>query len=168
MAYHQRNGWQSCRARCRAVVKGMDMTHPTDKELEALVARLEDGRVCSPAQNSCRNGYLMLEAAAMLRALSAELTALKAELADARETNRRVHRRLQLLEGWWQRRVERARNERNMYLMLLCRDKPELRAIEEAAYQRGYQDGYDNKFVTPKKRVKARAFLARRQKETDT
>ena len=44
------------------------MTHPTDDELEAMAARLEDGRVCSPAQNSCRNGYLMLEAAAMLRA----------------------------------------------------------------------------------------------------
>ena len=44
------------------------MKHPTDDELEALVARLEDGRVCSPAQNHCRNGYLMLEAAAMLRA----------------------------------------------------------------------------------------------------
>ena len=44
------------------------MTRPTDDELEAMAARLEDGRVCSPAQNSCRNGYLMLEAAAMLRA----------------------------------------------------------------------------------------------------
>ena len=44
------------------------MTHPTDDELEATAARLEDGRVCSPAQNSCRNGYWMLEAAAMLRA----------------------------------------------------------------------------------------------------
>ena len=44
------------------------MTHLTDDELEAMAARLEDGRVCSPAQNSCRNGYLMLEAAAMLRA----------------------------------------------------------------------------------------------------
>ena len=44
------------------------MAHPTDDELEAMAARLEDGRVCSPAQNSCRNGYLMLEAAAMLRA----------------------------------------------------------------------------------------------------
>ena len=41
---------------------------PTDEELEAMAARLEDGGVCSPAQNSCRNGYLMLEAAAMLRA----------------------------------------------------------------------------------------------------
>jgi len=45
-----------------------DMTHPTDDELETEAVRLEDGRVCSPAQNSCRNGYLMLEAAAMLRA----------------------------------------------------------------------------------------------------
>ena len=45
-----------------------EMVHPTNKEREALVARLEDGRVCSPAQNSCRNGYLMMEAAAMLRA----------------------------------------------------------------------------------------------------
>ena len=42
--------------------------HPTDDELEAMAVKLEDGRVCSPAQNSCRNGYLMLEAAAMLLA----------------------------------------------------------------------------------------------------
>ena len=49
-------------------MKGMDMTHPTDDELEALAVRLDDGRVCSPAQNSCRNGCLMLEAAALLRA----------------------------------------------------------------------------------------------------
>ena len=47
---------------------GAVMTHPTDDELEAMAVRLEDGRVCSPAQNSCRNGYLLLEAAAMLRA----------------------------------------------------------------------------------------------------
>ena len=47
---------------------GAVMTHPTDDELEAMAVRLEDGRVCSPAQNSCRNGYWMLEAAAMLRA----------------------------------------------------------------------------------------------------
>ena len=53
------------------------MTHPTDDELEAMARRLEDGRVCSPAQNSCRNGYLMLEAAAMLRALSGTLKAEK-------------------------------------------------------------------------------------------
>ena len=44
------------------------MTHPTDDKLEAMAMRLEDGRVCSPAQNNCRNGYMMLEAAAMLRA----------------------------------------------------------------------------------------------------
>ena len=44
------------------------MKHPTDDELETEAVRLEDGRVCSPAQNSCRNGYLMLDAAAMLRA----------------------------------------------------------------------------------------------------
>ena len=44
------------------------MSRPTDKALEEMAARLEDGGVCSPAQNSCRNGYLMLGAAAMLRA----------------------------------------------------------------------------------------------------
>ena len=44
------------------------MAHPSDDELEAMAVRLEDGRVCSPAQNSCRNGYWMLGAAAMLRA----------------------------------------------------------------------------------------------------
>ena len=48
-------------------MRGMDMK-PTDEELEAMAVRLEDGRVCSPAQNSCRNGYWMLGAAAMLRA----------------------------------------------------------------------------------------------------
>ena len=47
---------------------GAVMAHPTDDELEAMAVRLEDGRVCSRAQNSCRNGYWMLEAAAMLRA----------------------------------------------------------------------------------------------------
>jgi hypothetical protein len=89
----------------------------------------------------------------------AERDALKAENERFRETNRRVQRRLQLLEGWWQRRVERARNERSMYLGFICRDKPELRAVEEAAYQRGYRDGHDDRFVIPKRRAKARAAL---------
>ena len=44
------------------------MAYPSHEELEAMAVRLEDGRVCSPAQNSCRNGYWMLQAAAMLRA----------------------------------------------------------------------------------------------------
>ena len=56
------------------------MAHPTDEEREALVARLEDGRVCSPAQNSCRNGYLMLEAAAMLRACKGRVRVKPAEV----------------------------------------------------------------------------------------
>ena len=51
------------------------MANPTDDELEARAVRLEDGRVCSPAQNSCRNGYLLLEAAAMLRAMKGRDTA---------------------------------------------------------------------------------------------
>ena len=88
--------------------------------------------------------------------------ALEAENARLRETNRRFQRRMQLLEGWWQRRVDRASNERAMYLRFLCQktgSRPDLRSIEEAAYQRGYSDGYDNQFVIPKRKVKARAAL---------
>ena len=62
MAYHQRNGWQSCQACCRAVVKGMDMTHPTDAELEAMAARLYSDDDAEPVHP------LFYDAAAMLRA----------------------------------------------------------------------------------------------------
>lgn len=51
------------------------MTDP--KEVAGIADKLEDGQVCSPAQNSCRNHYLMLQAAARLRELEAENERLK-------------------------------------------------------------------------------------------
>lgn len=74
--------------------------------------------------------------------------AVKAEreaLEQARATNRRFQRRIQLLEGWWQRRVERANNAMSNYFALWLMEAkgraPSLKAIEEAAYQRGYDEG---------------------------
>ena len=64
-----------------------DMTHPTDDELETEAVRLEDGRVCSPAQNSCRNGYLMLKAAAMLRACKGRVRVKALEWAECNTGN---------------------------------------------------------------------------------
>ena len=61
----------------------MTTTVYTDDELEALATRLEGGRVCSPAQNSCRNGYLMLEAAAMLRACKGRVRVKLLEWRDS-------------------------------------------------------------------------------------
>ena len=68
MAYHQRNGWQSCQACCRAVVKGMDMK-PTDTSPEA-VERLADF-----LEHEGDGLYATTTAPATIRALSDALKA---------------------------------------------------------------------------------------------
>ena len=71
---------QSCRARCRALVKGMDMK-PTDAELEAMAVRLE-------AEVNIGSGTvtpLRVRAAAMLRACKGGAVKVKPlEWVDAR------------------------------------------------------------------------------------
>jgi hypothetical protein len=85
------------------------------------------------------------------------IEALKREVEMFRETNRRMNRRVQLLEGWWQRKVDRENQQRSMYLWFFCRKKdPDIAAVEEAAYQRGYADGRDNRFNIPPRRAKPR------------
>jgi hypothetical protein len=84
-----------------------------------------------------------------------EITRLRAQVEQFRDTNRRMNRRLQLLEGWWQRKVDRSKSERALLFDRWCRDhrgkEPNLKAMEEVAYQRGYADGFDAKFFIPKR-----------------
>ena len=86
---------------------------------------------------------------------AAEITRLRAQVEQFRDTNRRMNRRLQLLEGWWQRKVDRSKSERTLLFDMWRRDhrskEPNLKAMEEAAYQRGYADGFDAKFFIPKR-----------------
>jgi hypothetical protein len=111
-----------------------------------------------------------LDACTRSGANAARAEQAEAEVKRARETNRRVQRRLQLLEGWWQRRVSRAQNERSQMLFFMCRKtdaQNTLRRIEEAAYQRGYQDGHDDRFIIPKRKAKPRrAALSEGGKDT--
>jgi hypothetical protein len=91
------------------------------------------------------------------RKSAARIEALTAKVEMFRETNRRMNRRVQLLEGWWQQKVDRANQQRSMYLWFFCRKKdPDIAAVEEAAYQRGYADGRDNRFNIPPRRAKPR------------
>ena len=88
------------------------------------------------------------------------IEALKREVEMFRETNRRMNRRVQLLEGWWQRRLEREKNQRGTIMWMWCRDRANqplnVKALEEAAYQRGYEDGRDDRFNIPPRRAKPR------------
>ena len=89
-----------------------------------------------------------------------QLKALTAKVEMFRETNRRMNRRVQLLEGWWQRRLEREKNQRGTIMWMWCRDRANqplnVKALEEAAYQRGYEDGRDDRFNIPPRRAKPR------------
>jgi hypothetical protein len=85
-----------------------------------------------------------------IEALTKERGELKAQVEQFRNTNRRLNRRVQLLEGWWQRRLERAKYWRGLYLWGMRRKDLNVKAIEEAAYQRGYEDGFEEKFRMPK------------------
>ena len=89
------------------------------------------------------------------REAAAEISRLRAQVEQFRDTNRRMNRRLQLLEGWWQRKVDRSKSERTLLFDMWRRDhrskEPNLKAMEEAAYQRGYADGFDAKFFIPKR-----------------
>ncbi len=88
------------------------------------------------------------------------IEALTAKVEMFRETNRRMNRRVQLLEGWWQRRLEREENQRRTIMWLWHRDRANqplnVKALEEAACQRGYEDGRDNRFNIPPRRAKPR------------
>ena len=93
-------------------------------------------------------------------AAEARIEALTAKVEMFRETNRRMNRRVQLLEGWWQRRLEREKNQRGTIMWMWCRDRANqplnVKALEEAAYQRGYEDGRDDRFNIPPRRAKPR------------
>jgi hypothetical protein len=88
------------------------------------------------------------------------IEALTAKVEMFRETNRRMNRRVQLLEGWWQRRLEREKNQRGAIMWMWWRDRANqplnVKALEEAAYQRGYEDGRDDRFNIPPRRAKPR------------
>jgi len=94
-------------------------------------------------------------------ALQARVNALEAKVEVFRDTNRRLNRRVQLLEGWWQRKVERANYWRNVYMRVWGSKDIDTRAVEEAAYQRGYEDGYDERFHLPKRFIKPRKLNAK-------
>lgn len=86
-----------------------------------------------------------------------QVSRLKEKLEQFRDTNRRMNRRVQLLEGWWQRRVERAKYWSSVYLRnMKVKGGVDPKALEEVAYQRGYEDGFEQKFVLPKRSVKPR------------
>jgi isopentenyldiphosphate isomerase len=93
-------------------------------------------------------------------AADAIIEKLKAQVEMFRETNRRMNRRVQLLEGWWQRRLEREANHRRLYMSLWFKDRIShplnVKALEEAAYQRGYEDGHDARFKLPPRRANPR------------
>ena len=115
---------------------------------EELVKRLRD---------AANGPYDMTPICAELLDADERIKALTAEVEMFRETNRRMNRRVQLLEGWWQQKVDRANQQRSMYLWFFCRKKdPDIAAVEEAAYQRGYADGRDNRFNIPPRRAKPR------------
>lgn len=82
------------------------------------------------------------------QAVEAEREALQ----QARDTNRRLQRRMQLLEGWWQRRVERADKWRKVWQRIYCTDVLDVRALTEADYQRGYEDGLHDRIKIPTQR----------------
>ena len=126
------------------------MTRPADDELEAMASRLEDRRVCSPAQNSCRNGYLMLEAAAMLRALSGTLEAEKRHKLAI--TGDKINAVSELRQVKAERDALKAR----------LNDAVALLRGSDAAFERV---GYAADSIA---RESIRAFLARHHKETDT
>ena len=155
------------------------MTHPTDDELEAMAVRLEDGRVCSPAQNSCRNGYLMLEAAAMLRACKGRVSvdglaqiirtvdgsnslgagALAEAILAALEPAPDALEAAEMSAKHWHARAKAAESERDAALEVLSYIVEEDDAViycDEAAT------------ALTRAATKARAIIARHQKETDT
>jgi len=86
-----------------------------------------------------------------------QVSRLKEKVEQFRDTNSRMNRRVQLLEGWWQRRVERAKHWSSVYLRnMTVKGGVDPKALEEVAYQRGYEDGFEQKFVLPKRSVKPR------------
>ena len=93
--------------------------------------------------------------------LQTRINALEVKVGVFRDTNRRLNRRVQLLEGWWQRKVERANYWRNVYMRVWGSKDISIRAVEEAAYQRGYEDGHDERFHLPKRFVKPRKLNAK-------
>ena len=94
------------------------------------------------------------DAADRIEALTKERDDLSARTEAFRNTNRRLNRRVQLLEGWWQRRLERANYWRGLYLWGMRRKDFDVKAVEESAYQRGYEDGFEEKFRMPKRWAK--------------
>ena len=132
MAYHQRNGWQSCQACCRAVVKGMDMK-PTNDELEAMAMRLD------------RKTPNMIEAHAQMEDAAATLRALSAALEAANKKRIGAERVCDLLDN--KRSAAEAERDAALGVIRECiLELDELGAV-----------------TVPKR---ARAFLARHQKET--
>lgn len=123
---------------------------------EELVKRLRSMHWCVTTQT---NGVGISDRAIAPEAAD-RIEALTAKVEMFRETNRRMNRRVQLLEGWWQRRLEREKNQRGTIMWLWHRDRANqplnVKALEEAAYQRGYEDGRDNRFNIPPRRAKPR------------
>ena len=127
---------------------------------EDLIARLREGDLGYGEAAADRIEALVKERDSLLAGhrtlnisgarLQARAERLEAQVEQYRNTNRRMNRRVQLLEGWWQRRLERANYWRGMYLWGMRRKDLNVKAIEEAAYQRGYEDGYEERFRMPK------------------
>jgi hypothetical protein len=120
----------------------------TDKELVKALRDAVNGE-----HDMTPHGADCLQAADRIETLTAKVEMF-------RDTNRRMNRRVQLLEGWWQRRLEREKNQRGTIMWMWCRDRVNqplnVKALEEAAYQRGYDDGRDNRFNIPPRRAKPR------------
>ncbi len=127
-------------------------------DIEAAEAEMSDENCCG----AC--GYPVHatkdKACDWCRQAADRIEALTAKVEMFRETNRRMNRRVQLLEGWWQRRLEREKNQRGTLMWMWCRDRANqplnVKALEEAAYQRGYEDGRDDRFNIPPRRAKPR------------
>ena len=142
------------------------MTHPTDKELEAMAAKPD-----RKTHNMIEGHVQMEDAAATLRALSAERDALssaleKAVLACGEQARARGEAEGKLAASemagvvyGWKARAEAAEAERDAALGVL-------RYIAEEDDAVIYRNEAANAFT--RVATKARAFLARHQKETDT
>ena len=116
---------------------------------------MEDGVTANEAVSHIRE--CMNEETRRAEAAEAKVEKLRREVEQFRNTNRRLNRRVQLLEGWWQRRVERAKLWSGVYLRnMRIKGGQDAKAIEEAAYQRGYEDGFEERFRMPKKWARPR------------
>ena len=133
------------------------MTHPTDDELEAMAAQLEDARVW---RHKWRQ---MLEAAAMLRALSGTLKAEKRHKLAI--TGDKINAVSELRQVKAERDALKAELAEAVEVIVECREEIDDDIRHEYPHDHPVQERYRERDFAANP---ARAFLAHHQKETDT